>query len=62
MNFDITSFLLILIGFWFGCGIAPVLILWIKNPTEIFLWKALHTIAFLLKGPISYTNIKYWVR
>jgi integral membrane sensor domain MASE1 len=49
----------ILIGFWLGTGIAPALLVWIKNPEESSSWKIWASSYSLIEGPIGLVNIKH---
>jgi len=39
MSLAIIVWLIAIAGFWFGCGLAPALLIWIRNPSEPAVWK-----------------------
>lgn len=51
----------ILIGIWLGTGIAPALLVWIKNPEENVVWKTWATFYSLVQGPIGFATMKHWL-
>jgi len=51
----------ILIGLWFGTGIAPALLVWIKNPEESSAWKMYASFYSLIQGPIGLATMKHWL-
>ncbi|CAK2046739.1 hypothetical protein AB4510_18005 [Vibrio sp. 10N.222.54.B12] len=47
-------------GFWVGCGTAPAILVWIKNPHESTSWKLWAVTFSLAEGPIGLLSIKNW--
>lgn len=62
MNLIISVLLIAITGFWFGCGVAPALLIWIRNPSENTLWKIIHSLDVFIRGPINYICFKHWLR
>lgn len=62
MNLAISVLLIAFAGFWLGLGVAPALLIWIRNPSESALWKSFHSLDVFIRGPINYLDMKNWLR
>jgi hypothetical protein len=62
MNLVFSVLIIAFIGFWFGCGVAPALLIWTRNRSETVPWKAMHSLDVFIRGPINYFNTKRWLR
>ncbi|PAW02245.1 hypothetical protein CKJ79_16420 [Vibrio coralliilyticus] len=53
-------FFWVAVGFWLGCGTAPAILVWFKNPKESNLWKVWGSTYSLVLGPIGFASIQDW--
>lgn len=51
----------IAIGVWFGTGLAPCMLVWIKNPEEPIYWKVFHSVSCLAQGPLGFATMEHWL-
>lgn len=57
----IGVFFCVAFGFWLGCGTAPAILVWLKNPNESNLWKVWGSAYSLALGPIGLATMKHWL-
>ncbi|WP_347364396.1 hypothetical protein [Vibrio vulnificus] len=55
------AFICVTFGFWLGCGAAPAILVWLKNPKESTLWKVWASVYSLALGPIGFATMKHWL-